>query len=55
MNFLKNILLDNYLEFANRFLNNGVEVETRLPCKVSEIQFMWLGVYYFRNFWVCPG
>ena len=30
-------------------------METGRPCKVSETQFMWLGVYNFRNFWVCPG
>ena len=30
-------------------------METSLPCKVSETQFMWLGVCNFRNFWVCPG
>ena len=29
-------------------------METRLPCKISETQFMWLGVYYFRNFWAVP-
>ena len=29
---LKNILLENYYEFANRFLNKGVGVETGLPC-----------------------
>ena len=29
-------------------------METRLPCKVSETQFMWLGVYYFRKFVSVP-
>ena len=33
---IKNILFENYQEFANRFLNMGTEVETRLPCKVWE-------------------
>ena len=51
MNFLEKYIVRKLL----RFLNKAVEVETRLPCKVWETQFMWLGVYYFRNFWVCPG
>ena len=55
MNFLKNILLENYLEFANRFLNKDAEVETRVPCKVGETQFIWLRVYFFWKIWVCPG
>ena len=40
--FPRKIQLENYLESANRFLNKVVEVETRLPCKVLETQFMWL-------------
>ena len=55
MNFLKYILLENYEEFANRFLNKGAEVETRLAFKVWEIQFMWLKVYFFWDFCLCPG
>ena len=30
-------------------------METRLPCKVSETQLMWLGVYYFEMFGSVPG
>ena len=48
-------MLENYKELAYQFLNKGIEVETRLPCKVSETQFMWLGVYCFRNFGFVPG
>ena len=47
MNFLEKYIVRKLL----RFLNKAVEVETRLPCKVSETQL----IYYFRNFWVCPG
>ena len=47
MNFLKYILLENYEEFANRFLNKGAEVETCLACKVWETQFMLLRVYFY--------
>ena len=42
----KNILQENYKEFANRFLKKGAEMETRLPCKVWQIQFMWLRVFF---------
>ena len=40
MNFLEKCIVRKLL----RFLNKAVEVETRLPCKVSETQLMWLGV-----------
>ena len=39
MNFL-----EKYIVRKLRFHNKAVEVETRLPCKASETQFMWLGV-----------
>ena len=41
--------------FANRFQNKDAEIETRLPFKAWETQFMWLRVYIFGNFSVCPG
>ena len=40
MNFL-----EKYIVRKLRFHNKAVEVETRLPCKVSETQLMWLGVF----------
>ena len=51
MNFLEKYIVRKL--FAKRFLNKGFELETRLPCNVSETRLMWLGVYYFRNFGVC--
>ena len=37
-------------KFANRFLDKGVEVETRLPYIVWETLFMWRRVYFFPDF-----
>ena len=51
MNFLEKYIVRKII----KNLQKGFEVETSLPCKVSETRFMLLGVYYFRNFEVCPG
>ena len=55
-NYLEKYIVRKIIKnLQNRFLNKGFEVETRLPSEVSEIRFMLLGVYYFRNFGYVPG
>ena len=52
MILLKKYIVRKLFRICKSILNKGIEVETLLPCNVSETQFMWIGVYYFeiRNF-----